>query len=71
MFGVTMPSAKHSLSIIVLPALAGYHNIDSQLKNWLARSNLSYEKPSASIINRILYYFDIKEQLYNLSLIHI
>ena len=67
MFGVTMPSAKHSLSIIVLPKLAGYHDIDPQLKNWLARSNLSYDKSSASIINRILYYFNIKEQLYNVG----
>ena len=67
MFGVTMPSAKHSLSIIVLPKLAGYHDIDPQLKNWLARSNLSYGKSSVSIINRILYYFNIKEHLYNVG----
>ncbi|MFQ3333662.1 MAG: hypothetical protein ACI8XI_000328 [Woeseiaceae bacterium] len=65
MFGLMMPSVKNPFSIIVLPALGDCFDIDLNLQNWLARSNLTYNKPSQNIINRILYYLDVPEEIYS------
>jgi|TARA_B100000767_G_scaffold268770_1_gene289568 hypothetical protein len=63
MFGLMMPSVKNSFSIIVLPALGEYFDIGLKLQNWLARSNLTYNKPSKKILNRILYYLDVHSDI--------